>query len=115
MHHSDFVEKYRNNQIQVHIDKNKAGFFYGIKGFMPDKLRRQQVILMLIAFAGLIGGIVLFFFTKWYMALPVLIVGWYFFPFGQKMAAKGVLEASLQYSYIYEYALSNHTLRISNL
>jgi hypothetical protein len=114
MEHSIFVEKYRNREIKVHIDRNRAGFFYQKKGFMPNHLRRQQSIVRLIAFSSLIGGAVLFFSVKWYFALAFFIFGMSFCYRAQQFAAKGVLEASLDNRDIYETALSNGVLTISN-
>ncbi|MBA2882820.1 hypothetical protein HNR65_003175 [Desulfosalsimonas propionicica] len=113
MQHSEFVRKYKNNEISVHIDKNAAGFFYQSKGFMPEHLRRKQTMTRAFGLGGLIGGAALFFFTKWYIALIVLVIGLSFFPKAQKKAAEGVLEASLEYPEIFEYASSNNVLRIS--
>lgn len=115
MEHSEFVEKYKNGEINVHIDRSAAGFFYHQKGFMPERLRHRQKFMHILSFGGAGGAIVLFFYIKWYLALIALILALGLFSKNQKVAAKGVLEASLKYPSIYNYALSENVLRISDV
>ena len=58
MEHSEFLEKYKNNEIIINIDKNKAGLFFSKPGLMPNHLRQKQSLIRTLAFLGSIGGIV---------------------------------------------------------
>jgi|GEM_PF-2329351 len=113
MEHAEFVERYKNGEIDVHIDKEAAGFFYEEKGFMPQYLRNQQRFIRFLFLGGTIGSIALFFYIPWYFALILLILSLQCAPKAQTMAAKGVLEASLKYPDIYYYSVSKGVLSVS--
>ncbi len=115
MEHSIFMDKYKANEIAVDIDRNKAGFMYEKQGVMPQKLRTKQANIRAVAFGSILVGLALFFFAPWWAGVAVLLIALYMFPQVQKQAAKGVLEASLQNSQIYEIAVQNHVLKVREL
>ena len=112
MEHSTFVQKYRANKIEVSVDKNKAGFMYEKPGLLPQNLRKKQALIRTGGFGGVLLGIVLFFFSPWGFALMVLFFGLFMFPYAQKSAAKGVLDASLADQYVYQAAVDNQVIVI---
>ena len=113
MTHAEFVNKYRNGEIKVHVDKDKAGFLYKSSYLIPQHLRTRQAIIRTFAFALFFIGIALFFFSPWWLALFVLFVGLPLFRVCQIDAAKGVLEASLTSPHVFEVALSKKVIFIS--
>lgn len=114
MEHAVFVEKYLANKIVVSVDKNKAGFMYGNPGLMSQRLRTQQAMIRTVAFGGAILGAALFFIAPWWLALGVLLVGLFMFPKAQRLAAEGVLEASLRDSSVYQVAIDNQVLVVKD-
>lgn len=60
-------------------------------------------------------GIALFFFIPWWIALIVLLGGFASFPWAQKAAAKGVLEASLDTEYVFQLAVDNEVIKIKEV
>jgi hypothetical protein len=112
MEHSTFVQKYRDNKIEVSVDKNKAGFMYKNSDLLPQNLRKKQALIRTGGVGGVLLGIVLFFFSPWWLALIVLFLGLLMFPNAQKSAAKGVLDASLANQYVYQAAVDNQVIVI---
>lgn len=112
MEHAVFLEKYLANKIVVSVDRNKAGFMYGNPALMPQRLRTQQAMIRTAALGGTILGVAMFFIAPWWLALGVLLVGLFMFTKAQKLAAEGVLEASLRDSRVYQTAINNQVLVI---
>lgn len=112
MEHSTFVQKYRSNKIEISVDKNKAGFMYKSPGLLPQNLRTKQALIRAGGVGSVLLGIILFFFSPWWLAATVLFIGLFMFPAAQKSAAKGVLEASLANQHIYYAALDNQVIVI---
>lgn len=110
MDHAEFVEKYRANEIEVWIDKNEAGFMYEDPMLMPRRLRAQQAVIRAAAFGGSIFGVALFFLSHWWLALGVLLAGFFMFPVAQKAGVRGVLEASLKNPSVYQVAVERQVL-----
>ena len=115
MEHTAFVDKYLAKKIVVSVDRNKAGFMYGDPHLMPKKFRTQQAMIRTAAFGGVLVGVALFFIAPWWLALGVLLVGFFMFPKAQMQAAAGVLEASLKDSHVYRVAMDNKVLVINEL
>jgi len=113
MRHSEFVEKFNDGKISVNVDKNLAGFLYGRPGLLPRDIRLKQANLRTFAIGGTLAGLVLFFFIPWEIALIVLFIGLALFPICQKNAANGVLEAALDLSYVYNVAIEEGVLKIT--
>lgn len=112
MEHGEFVQKLKDNKINVRVEKNRAGFMYQSPSLMPQKYRAEQAKLRTLAFGGIILGIALFFFVEWWIALIVLLGGFFAFPQCQKRAAHGVLQASISDPFIYQAACDNGVLLI---
>ena len=112
MTHYEFVKKFENGELTVNVDKNKAGFLYQKKYFLPDHIRKRQGIYRSIAFSILFLGLISFIFMPWYFALAVLLVGFCSFPLCQKDAAKGVLESALIYDRIYQASIEEKIIII---
>lgn len=115
MEHSVFVEKFNAKQIAVSINKNEAGFMYGQQGVMPQNLRTKQAMLRAISFGGILGGLILFFFAPWWVAVGVLAIGFLMAPYAQNRAANGILQACLQSPQIYELAVHKQVLKINKI
>ncbi|OGM54239.1 hypothetical protein A3F62_04330 [Candidatus Woesebacteria bacterium RIFCSPHIGHO2_12_FULL_44_11] len=113
MEYSDFVSKYKAGQIEVLVDRNKAGFMYQDPGLLPQNLRKKQVFIRTGAFVVVLLGIVMFVIAPWWLALIVLLVGLFMFPYAQKSGAKDVLAASLADSRVYQVAVDNQVLVLS--
>lgn len=113
MNHKDFIEKYNSGEITVNIDINKAGYMYA-QSDMPKELKRKQAIIRAFAFGGVILGFVLFFYVQWWIALGILIMALSIFPKAQKVAGNDVLQASLDNPNVYQVAIDNQVLIISN-
>ena len=114
MKHADFVQNYYSGSLKVHVDRNKAGHMYDYKDLIPSKLRSRQAIIRAVAILGLIAGIVLFFFVKWWIATLILVFGLLGFPKAQQDAANGVLEASLQDKNTFTFAVNNNVLKFED-
>lgn len=112
MEHHDFVQKLHAKEIEVYVDKNKAGFLYGARHLLPDRLRTQQAVTRTLAFGGSLAGIVLFFLAPWWIAAAILIFGLAMFPRAQRLAANGVLEESISNPYVYAVAMAEGVLHI---
>lgn len=112
--HSDFVRKLKANEIVIYVDKNKAGYLYGAKGLLSDRLRTQQALARTLAFGGVFLGIVLFFLAPWWIATTILIFGLAMLPRAQSLAAKGVLKECITNPYLYSVAIAEGVLQIKN-
>jgi len=115
MNHSEFVQKYKSNQIKIHIDHNESGFMYQDPILMPRNLRARQANIRACGFGGIILGLVSFFFLSWWMPLGILMASSFILRHAQKDSARGVLEASLQDPYIFDYACEKQVIRITEL
>jgi len=113
MNHDEFIEKFKNKQITIQVDRNKAGHFYGAPGLMPQELRKRQALLRTIMFGGILGGVISFFFVKWWIAAGLVFFGFIFAGICQKQAANGVLDASLQNPLVYQHAMENNVFIIN--
>lgn len=110
MEHQEFVQKYKSGAIAVSVDRNKAGFMYQSPSLLPDRLRTQQALARTVAFGGVLGGIVAFFFAPWWLALGIIMIGFCGFPTAQRLAAAGVLEAAIENPLVYDLATERGVL-----
>lgn len=113
MCHKDFVEKYNSGEITVNVDNDKAGYMYA-QSDMSKELRKKQALLRTLTFGGIILGFALFFFVQWWIAFSVLIISFFQFPKLQTIAGEDVLQASLDNPNVYQVAINNQVLTISN-
>jgi uncharacterized protein YjeT (DUF2065 family) len=115
MNHSEFRQKLQNGQIEVLVDRNKAGFMYRDPNLLPHPIRVQQAKIRTLGFGLLAIGIVLFFFVPWWIPIIVLFVGMLQFPRVTRKAAEGVLEASKLYPHVFETAVSNGVISVREI
>jgi len=114
MEYEEFVSKFRAGELNVHVDRNKAGYMYNYQDLISSNLRSKQFLIRAVGFIGLISGIILFFFVEWFIATLILIVGLLSFPSAQKDAANGVLKSSLDSKKVYNFALNNNVIKIES-
>ena len=50
MEYIEFVRKYKNKEILVNININKAGYMYEAPDLMPKKFREKQSLFRLLGF-----------------------------------------------------------------
>lgn len=112
MNHSEFVEKYNSGSIIVSVDADKAGFMYNLAD-IPKELKTKQALLRVFSFGGIILGITLFFYTHWWIALPILLIVLSMFPKLKNIAVNDVLQSSINNSSVYQIAIENQVLKMS--
>jgi len=112
MTHDEFVKKFNAGQIDILIDKNLAGYLYEQPYLLPRHIRTRQAVLRTVAYAGFAISLVLFFLTPWWVASGCLLASWSMFVVCQKSAVKGVYEAVLDYSNVYQTAIIAGVLKI---
>lgn len=104
-----FVDAYSAGQV-ILVDANACGFLLKSR-FVSKRHALKIANLRAATFLLLVLGVVLFFFTKWYIATGVLLCGVGLARLPHKLAATAILKSALIYPEMYNIANERRAFR----
>jgi hypothetical protein len=108
---NEFVSQYGSQDIRPFVDLNKGHAL--IKS--PLGPRNWRVIIHIVTWLFLLAiptALVLFFFVKWWIPIIVIVFSLMTNNVMRKVAAKAVLETSLESPSFYRHAILSGTMKI---
>ena len=114
MVHKEFVQKYKSRQISVSIDQSKS-FELVNAGLLGKPYYISQIFYSWIWVLGIIGGILLLIFYKWWVGLLIMIISIGLPGAIRKTAAQGIRDKLLEDPEFYEIAKENSLFFINDI
>lgn len=90
----EFVSKYKANEIHVTVDINAAYLVLEKNG--PPNWKWTLRILNILTFIGFLGGVILFFFVKWWIPIIIFIICVWTRKAMREESQKALIEESLK-------------------
>jgi|GEM_PF-1119731 len=112
MGHEEFVRKFRTGEIALHVDKSLA-MRAVTAGLLPKGYGAAQTFYSWLWILGLLAGIPLMIWYKWWVGLIALILGFALPSAIKKTATEGVRDKLLEDPEFYDFAKRMGLFRIS--
>lgn len=111
--HEEFINKYRNKEISVGVDKVKSHAL--VESAMPKRYRYASLFWGWIAMLLFLGGIISFFVWNWKIAIIEIILSIVTFNATRKSNYQFVLTYALENAEFYKLCIENGALTINNV
>ena len=103
MGHQEFLKKYDNNEIKVHIDKNWAGNC-AVSGFLHPGYKIYQRFLVTISTSLIIGAIPIGIWYSWWVGILSFVGAGIVAKYWRRIITKGAFKKMIDDPNFFEFA-----------